>query len=221
MTFDFTDLAFMTGIVAAFSEFLKLIKVRVTWIPIFNMLFGVVLGFIYVSPDDPKQALMAGILIGLSANGLYTGVSIEVGKANKEVGNDPKEKGQIQMNYFYIYNLKQALFFLEQGAAVTDINLNKGKVFHKFERNAQAEAIFTMWCNNKRQEVAILKKKAIQLLEVRKIMALASIMLFLVMSLMGVLQVDFIQTVIITVISFYFGKTTETSKGGSQNETSN
>lgn len=93
MTFDFTDLAFMTGIVAAFSEFLKLIKVRVTWIPIFNMLFGVVLGFIYVSPDDPKQALMAGILIGLSANGLYTGVSIEVGKANKEVGNDPKEKG--------------------------------------------------------------------------------------------------------------------------------
>lgn len=80
MLFDFTDLAFMTGIVVGLSEFLKLIKVKVSYIPIINMAAGILLGYYYVSPGDPKQALMAGFIIGLSANGLYSG--IEYNKEN-------------------------------------------------------------------------------------------------------------------------------------------
>lgn len=57
-----------------------------------------------------------------------------------------------------------------------------------------------------------MKSKLTQLLEVRKLIALSSVLLFIVLAVMGSLQVDFIQTVIITVISFYFGKTTEEAK---------
>ncbi|MGA4517185.1 hypothetical protein ACPA0F_07845 [Solibacillus silvestris] len=57
-----------------------------------------------------------------------------------------------------------------------------------------------------------MKQKLVLLMEVRKLIALSSVLLFVILSLIGKLQVDFIQTVIITVISFYFGKTTEAVK---------
>ncbi len=86
MLFDFTDLAFMTGVVVGLSEFLKLIKVKASLIPIINMTAGLLLGFYYVSPEDPKQALMAGFIIGLSANGLYSGIEY-----NKKATPEPAE----------------------------------------------------------------------------------------------------------------------------------
>ena len=61
-----------------------------------------------------------------------------------------------------------------------------------------------------------MKQKLANLIEVRKLIALSSIILFIVLSVMGTLQVDFIQTVIITVISFYFGKTTEAAKNNKE-----
>lgn len=57
-----------------------------------------------------------------------------------------------------------------------------------------------------------MKQKLASLVEVRKLIALSSVLLFIVLAVMERLQVDFIQTVIITVISFYFGKTTEAAK---------
>jgi hypothetical protein len=53
-----------------------------------------------------------------------------------------------------------------------------------------------------------LREKFSNLIEVRKITALLIVMLFIVLSLMGVLEVNFIQTVIISVVSYYFGKST-------------
>lgn len=57
-------------------------------------------------------------------------------------------------------------------------------------------------------------KKMTQLLEVRKIMALVIVVLFSALSLMGNLEVSFVQSVIISVISFYFGKTTSINEKG-------
>lgn len=51
-----------------------------------------------------------------------------------------------------------------------------------------------------------MKNKFTNLLEVRKLMALLSMLLFIILSLLGRLEVAFIQTVIITIVSFYFGK---------------
>lgn len=52
-----------------------------------------------------------------------------------------------------------------------------------------------------------MRNKLTSLLEVRKIIALVTVVLFFVLSVMGELETNFIQTVIISIISFYFGKT--------------
>lgn len=57
-------------------------------------------------------------------------------------------------------------------------------------------------------------KKLTALLETRKIMALSIVFTFITLAFMGVLEVNFIQTVIISVISFYFGKTSNINEGG-------
>lgn len=49
-------------------------------------------------------------------------------------------------NYFYIYNLKEALFFIQNGAFPLDIAVGgKGDVYHKFPRNETTENIFKKW----------------------------------------------------------------------------
>ncbi len=57
-----------------------------------------------------------------------------------------------------------------------------------------------------------MKNKLTELIEVRKLMALAIILLFVVMSYMGRLETNFVQTVIIAIVSFYFGKSTALDK---------
>ena len=61
-----------------------------------------------------------------------------------------------------------------------------------------------------------MKQKLANLIEVRKIIALGVLVLFFVLSLAGRLEVQFIQTAIISVISFYFGKTTEAAKNNKE-----
>lgn len=47
---------------------------------------------------------------------------------------------------FYIYNNKQALYFILHGAPLEDIGVGgKGDVYHKFPRNSETEKIFTQW----------------------------------------------------------------------------
>ena len=56
------------------------------------------------------------------------------------------------MDYFYIYNIRQARYFLNQELIPIDIGLgNRQEVFLKFIRDAKAEKIFAEWSNkNKR-----------------------------------------------------------------------
>lgn len=58
-----------------------------------------------------------------------------------------------------------------------------------------------------------MKGKLSALVEVRKLIALVVICLFVALSLLGRLEVNFIQTVIIAIISFYYGKTTNSNDG--------
>jgi hypothetical protein len=53
-----------------------------------------------------------------------------------------------------------------------------------------------------------MKTKIANLIETRKIMALAIILVFAILAIRGSLQESFVQTVIISIISFYFGKST-------------
>jgi len=57
-------------------------------------------------------------------------------------------------------------------------------------------------------------KKVTSLIEVRKLIALITVLLFVALALMGTLETNFIQTVVISVISFYFGKTSNVNEKG-------
>lgn len=58
--------------------------------------------------------------------------------------------------YFYIYDLKQALFFIQNGGCVLDIAKgNKGDLFHKFPRDKRHEELFMNWKKQKYGDNAI------------------------------------------------------------------
>lgn len=59
-------------------------------------------------------------------------------------------------------------------------------------------------------------KKLQSLIEVRKLIALSTILLFVALALLDRLEVAFIQTVIISIVSFYFGKTSAVNEKGDQ-----
>ena len=58
---------------------------------------------------------------------------------------------EINVNrYFYIYNIKQAQFFLQNGLMPVDVGMGVEKdVFIKFVRDEQAENVFNQWVNRK------------------------------------------------------------------------
>ncbi len=41
--------------------------------PILAMIVGIILGLIYIAPDNPAEAVLVGTTIGLTAVGLYSG----------------------------------------------------------------------------------------------------------------------------------------------------
>jgi hypothetical protein len=54
------------------------------------------------------------------------------------------------MDYFYIYNIKQARFFLHKGLIPIDIGIGtKKEVFIKFIRDYNSEEVFLEWINRK------------------------------------------------------------------------
>ena len=62
----------------------------------------------------------------------------------------------MRKDFFYIYNFKQALFFIQNGLIPIDIDKAKnGDVFHKFIRNEETENIFMKWKKLKYGDAAI------------------------------------------------------------------
>lgn len=41
---------------------------------VLSAILGVVIGLVYVAPDDPAKAILVGLSMGLAASGLYSGV---------------------------------------------------------------------------------------------------------------------------------------------------
>lgn len=41
--------------------------------PLVSLLLGMIAGFVYLAPDNPKKAILYGLVAGLSAVGLYSG----------------------------------------------------------------------------------------------------------------------------------------------------
>ncbi|HFU7086135.1 TPA: holin [Bacillus cereus] len=64
------SLAVMIGIVVGLSQIVKTIGLQTKYVPLLNLTLGIVLGVLF-SDGDIKTNVFQGIIIGLSASGLF------------------------------------------------------------------------------------------------------------------------------------------------------
>lgn len=67
--YDVALIPLIIGIV----ELLKFTGLRKKLLPIVSLLFGVLAGIFYVYPGDLKGGILVGLMMGLSASGMYSG----------------------------------------------------------------------------------------------------------------------------------------------------
>ena len=68
------EISLIIGVIIALAELLKKVGINAKYIPIADLILGLVAGFVYLYPGDVKMAVLYGIIAGLSAAGLYSGV---------------------------------------------------------------------------------------------------------------------------------------------------
>jgi hypothetical protein len=79
MEFQSYDIA-LIPLVIAIVEIISRAGMPNKYLPICSILFGLAAGVFYVAPDNIPQAVLSGIVIGLSAVGAYSGVKNTVVK---------------------------------------------------------------------------------------------------------------------------------------------
>ncbi|GEN30199.1 putative membrane protein YGL010W [Cerasibacillus quisquiliarum] len=72
MTFEIYDVALVPIIMGVVQVF-KQIGLPKRFSPLLALLLGIAGGIFYVCPTDIKSGIMVGIVLGLSATGLYSG----------------------------------------------------------------------------------------------------------------------------------------------------
>jgi hypothetical protein len=71
---EFTVYGFtLVPVILAMVELLKRVGIPKKFSPIVSVLLGILAGFYYLAPGDPKKAIFLGLVIGLSAIGLFSG----------------------------------------------------------------------------------------------------------------------------------------------------
>ena len=74
------EITLIIGVIMALAELLKKVGVNAKYIPIADLILGIAAGFVYLYPGDYKMAALYGIIAGLSAAGLYSGVKNVAGR---------------------------------------------------------------------------------------------------------------------------------------------
>ncbi|TEA55757.1 holin [Bacillus sp. BH2] len=64
------SLAVIIGIVVGLSQIVKTIGLQTKYVPLLNLTLGIVLGVLFLD-GDTKTNVFQGIIIGLSASGLF------------------------------------------------------------------------------------------------------------------------------------------------------
>lgn len=73
-------------LIVALIELLKGAGLPKRWLPIVSVVLGIAGGIIYICPDDFKGGIIIGLMLGLSASGLYSGSKHMIEK-NDEKGD--------------------------------------------------------------------------------------------------------------------------------------
>ncbi|WP_301110205.1 hypothetical protein [Sporosarcina sp.] len=69
---DVTDIV-LIPVIIGLTELLKVYGLPKKLLPIFSLVFGIGGGIFYLFPQDWKSGILGGIIMGLSASGLYSG----------------------------------------------------------------------------------------------------------------------------------------------------
>jgi len=81
--YDVVLIPLIIGIV----ELLKMYGMPKKILPVTALLFGVVGGIVYIYPHDIKAGILIGLMMGLSASGLYSGGKTVVKSQSKITTN--------------------------------------------------------------------------------------------------------------------------------------
>jgi hypothetical protein len=73
MEFQAYDVA-LIPLVVALVQLFSVSGVPSKLLPIVAIVLGLLAGFFYIAPGNPQEAVLSGIVIGLSAVGAYSGV---------------------------------------------------------------------------------------------------------------------------------------------------
>lgn len=69
---EYTD-ALLIGVIIGLVELLKALGIPKKTEPVASLIFGLIGGVFYLFPHDIKAGILMGIIMGLSASGLYSG----------------------------------------------------------------------------------------------------------------------------------------------------
>lgn len=76
--------AYGIGLIPVIVVMIEVIKVSLRIptriIPLVTIVLGMVVAFVYVSPGDPKQAVLIGLVMAFSAMGMWSGAKNTMGK---------------------------------------------------------------------------------------------------------------------------------------------
>lgn len=69
---EYTDVL-LIPVIMAFAEMLKKTGFNSKFIPLVNILLGLIGGVVYLHPGDLKAGILQGLMMGLAATGFYSG----------------------------------------------------------------------------------------------------------------------------------------------------
>lgn len=69
---DMIDLVFIPLIIGI-TELSKNIGVPKKFLPLIGLFLGVIIGVLFIEPNNIKNGILIGVIIGLSSSGLYSG----------------------------------------------------------------------------------------------------------------------------------------------------
>jgi hypothetical protein len=79
MDFTVYDIA-LVPLIMAIIGLMKKNGVPTKWLPLISLVLGLGGGFVYIAPNDPKEAVIVGLVMGLSAIGAHSGLKNSVEK---------------------------------------------------------------------------------------------------------------------------------------------
>lgn len=80
--FEIYDVA-LIPLIIGLVQILKTLGLKKKYLPLAALIFGLGGGIFYIYPDDIKGGVIAGLMLGLSASGLYSGTKSALEKSDE------------------------------------------------------------------------------------------------------------------------------------------